>query len=109
MLKRARGYSLMTQQELAERLGRSKRSVASWEAGDHDQPVTVVLDWLRLCNRPLDELKDVLVDLRDHGKDALTDDDHNGVVWPIHERRGARRVVEILMRNESRDSSRKVA
>jgi transcriptional regulator with XRE-family HTH domain len=55
MLKRARGYSLMTQQQLADKLCVSRRSVAAWESGEHEPPFTAVLDWLHACNRPVSE------------------------------------------------------
>lgn len=45
----------MTQRELAERMSVSRRSVAAWESGETEPPFTAVLDWLRVCNRPLSE------------------------------------------------------
>lgn len=56
VLRRARGFSLKNQDELALALGVSKRSVAAYEAGDTEPPATVVLEWLRVCGRPLDDL-----------------------------------------------------
>lgn len=59
MLKRSRGYSLLTQQELADKISVSRRSVAAWESGEHEPPLSVAIDWLRACNRPIDGLIDL--------------------------------------------------
>ena len=56
VLRRARGFSLLTQDELADQLGISRRSVAGYEAGDTEPPAVIVLEWLRVCGRPLDDL-----------------------------------------------------
>lgn len=56
MLRRARGYALMTQQQLADAIGISRRAVAGYEADENEPPITVVLAWLAACDRPVSDL-----------------------------------------------------
>lgn len=62
VLRRARGFSLLSQDELARALGISRRSVAGYEAGETEAPAVVVLEWLRVCGRPLDDLAEAWSD-----------------------------------------------
>jgi transcriptional regulator with XRE-family HTH domain len=59
VLRRARGFAILTQQQLAEAIGISRRAVAGYEAGENEPPGTVVLAWLRACGRPLSDLDGV--------------------------------------------------
>lgn len=56
LLRRARRHADLTQPELADRLGISKRSVAGYETGETAPPATIVARWLHVCGRPMDDL-----------------------------------------------------
>ena len=56
-LKRARGYALLTQDQLARELGVSRRAIAAYEADENEPPAGVVLEWLAACGRPVADLE----------------------------------------------------
>lgn len=57
LLRSARGYGVLTQQQLALRIGVSRRAVASYEGAEVEPPIGVVLLWLRVCRRPISDLE----------------------------------------------------
>jgi transcriptional regulator with XRE-family HTH domain len=56
LLKRTRRGALLSQQDIADQLAISRRSVSAYESGETEPPATVVLDWLAACGRPIDDL-----------------------------------------------------
>lgn len=58
LLARARGHSLLSQTEMAERLGVSLRTLAGYERNENEPAVTLVVEWLRICDIPLSRLGD---------------------------------------------------
>lgn len=62
-LRRARGFADLTQQEIADRLQISLRSVQLYEHGDVDPPFGVVPRWLMACERPRADLIDLVDEL----------------------------------------------
>lgn len=57
-LVRARRLAGMTQQDMADGLHVSRRTVAGWEAGDHEPRFGAVVAWADLCQAPLEYLVD---------------------------------------------------
>lgn len=51
---------MYTQGDLARRLGISRRAVAGYELDENEPPMTVVLTWLKACDRPLSDLDDIM-------------------------------------------------
>lgn len=80
VLKRARGFSLLSQSDLAARLGVSTRTIAGYEAGETDQSATIVLEWLRVCGRPLDDLSAAWSEL---GDDEASSQSRWTTRWPF--------------------------